>query len=603
MPKQLKAALVGVGASVLLLLGALLVAPFFLKDRVIELVERQINERLDATVTFEDVDLSLLSSFPTLTIEVVGMEVAGAGEFEGVTLASVQSFCAGVDFIRLVRDEQLLIESATVDQPEIHLIVNEDEAANYDIVKAADGEAKTKAEDEPAALELRIHRVQITGGRIEYVAPGTEVSLVGLAHEGSASIEGAKYSGASRTTVESLTVRIGDVRYIRKAKASLDLGTVLHADDERLDVERLEVALNELTGEAEGTIEWRDGQVRLDLRLASGKGQSIRALVSAIPGAYAGDIAGLQASGTYSIRANVKGRLSPRDDHAPSFSASLRVRNGKLRDASLPLPLHGIEVAARFKHPGGHLDKMIVDIHRLSVGAGQSHAEGQLSISKPLSNPLLEAALDGRIDLAELSRAYPLSDDAELQGNVGFRLDLAAKGDRVRRLTGWMTATALAYLPENEPHVRVSAASLSFAPRATKVDSLFATYGRSDLRVKGTLSPLTAMLRPNRPVVGNLALDSRFFDLDEFLEADFVDIPPNLDITIPAKVKKLLYKKLVFPDMRGVVLIKDGEASLTDVRSDAGRKHAEAILSALTADGIVAPPGSRLHRLLPLKMR
>ena len=244
MKTQLKVAVVGIGASVLLLVGALLVAPFFLKDHVIELVRRQINERLDATVTFEDVDLTLLSSFPTLTIEVVGVEVAGAGEFEGVTLASVQSFRAGVDFIRLVRDEQLLIESAAVDQPEIRLIVNEDEEANYDIVKAADGEEETEAEDEPATLQLRIHRVQITGGRIEYEAPGTEVSLVGLAHEGSASIEGAKYSGSSRTTVESLTVRIGDVRYIRKAKASLDLGSVLHTDDERLDVERLEVALN-----------------------------------------------------------------------------------------------------------------------------------------------------------------------------------------------------------------------------------------------------------------------------------------------------------------------------------------------------------------------
>ena len=50
---------------------------------------------------------------------------------------------------------------------------------------------------------------------------------------------------------------------------------------------------------------------------------------------------------------------------------------------------------------------------------------------------------------------------------------------------------------------------------------MFATYGRSDLRVKGTLSPLTTILRPNHPVVGNLALDSRFFDLDEFLEADY----------------------------------------------------------------------------------
>ncbi|MDH3844032.1 MAG: hypothetical protein OES69_08840, partial [Myxococcales bacterium] len=312
---------------------------------------------------------------------------------------------------------------------------------------------------------------------------------------------------------------------------------------------------------------------------------------------------GLRATGTYSLSAKVKGRMSSQEGHAPSFSASLHVRNGKLQRADPPLPLHGIEVAATLRHPGGHLDKMAVDIRRLSFRAGQGHVEGQLSITKPLSNPFLEAALHGHVDLEELNQAYPLSDDAELQGNVGFELDFAAKGDRVHRLTGWMTATALAYLAENAPHVRVSAASLSFAPRATKVDSLFATYGRSDLRVTGTLSPLTTMLRRDRPVVGNLALDSRFFDLDEFLEGESVEIPPNLDITIPAKAKKLRYKKLVFPDMRAVVLIKAGEVSLTEVRSGAGRKHAEALLSALKGDAILAPPAGRPDPFLPLKMR
>ena len=598
----LKAALLGVGASVLLLLGALLLAPFLLKDRVIELVERQVSERLEATVSFEDVDLSLLSTFPALTVEVVGLEVVGAGEFEGVTLASAQSLRAGVDLRTLVRDDQLLIESAAIRQPEIYLLVNADGAANYDIVKAAD-EEDTKAEDAPEALTLRLQQFEVSGGRMEYDAPGAEVLLDGLEHQGSALVDGATYTVASSTTVESLTVRVGDVRYIRRASASVELGSVLHAEEDRLELERLQVVLNELTGEASGTIQWANDEVRVDLALESGEGQSVRALASTIPVAYSGDLSGLRASGTYALSAKVKGRVSSREGHAPPFSASLRVRNGKLQRADLPLPLHGIEVAATLRHPGGHLDGMTVDIRRLAARAGQGHVEGQLSITKPLSNPFLEAALNGRMDLAELSQAYPLSDDAELQGTVGFELDLVAKGDRVHRLTGWMTATALAYLPKNAPHVRVSAASLSFAPRATKVGSLFATYGRSDLRVTGTLSPLTTMLRRDRPVVGNLPLDSRFFDLDEFLEGDAVEIPPNLDITIPAKAKKLLYKKLVFPEMRGVVLIKDGDVSLTNVRSDAGRKHAEALLSALKGDAILAPSASRPDLVLPLKMR
>lgn len=600
MKTPLKAVLLGVSASVVLLLAGILLTPWLLKDRVIELVERQVSERLDATVAFEDVDLSLLSTFPALTIEVVGLEVVGAGAFEGVTLASVRSFRAGVDLVRLLRDDQLLIESATIDQPGIFLRVNEDGEANYDIVKAADEEA-IETEEEPGALALRLRRYEISGGRIEYHAPSAEVSLEGLEHQGSAAIDGATYTVSSSTTVESLTVRGASVRYIRRAKVSVDLGAVLRADEERLDVDRLRVAINELTGEASGTIEWADGRVGLDLELGSGKGQSIRALVSAIPAAYAGDLDGLQATGTYALSAKVKGRVSSQEGHAPSFSASLRVRNGKLQHRDLALPLHDIEIAASLAHPGGHLDETTIDIGRLSARAGKGHVEGQFSISKPLSNPFLEAAMEGRVDLAELSQAYPLSDDAELRGNVAFDLDVAAKGDHVHRLSGWMTATAVAYRPEDAPHIEIGAASITFTPQATKVDALYGAYGKSDLAIQGSLSPLNAFLRER--FLGDLQLESRSLYLDEILEGESVEIPENLDITIAAKAKKLMRKKLVLSDMRGVVLIKDGDWSLTDVRSDAGPKYAEALLSSLKGDAILAPPGSRPRLIPPLKMK
>ena len=276
MKTPLKAAIIGVSAVALAFLGALLLAPFLLKGRVIELVESQISARVDATVTFEDVDLTLLSTFPTLNVEVVGLEVAGVGEFEGITLASVGSIRTGVDLPRLVRDEELLIESAVVRRPEVHLIVNENGKANYDIVRE-----EANVSDEPAGLRFRLQQIEVEGGRLDYEAPGTEVRLEGLVHEGSATIEGARYTASSRTTVESLTVRIGDVEYVGAARATVDLTSVLHADEQQLDLERLEVALNELTGEAVGTIRWGDDRVHLDLALESGKGQSLRALVPA----------------------------------------------------------------------------------------------------------------------------------------------------------------------------------------------------------------------------------------------------------------------------------------------------------------------------------
>ena len=55
----MKAALIGVGATLLLLLAGTLLAPWLLRDHVVDLVELQIGERLEASVTFERIDLSL----------------------------------------------------------------------------------------------------------------------------------------------------------------------------------------------------------------------------------------------------------------------------------------------------------------------------------------------------------------------------------------------------------------------------------------------------------------------------------------------------------------------------------------------------------------
>ena len=151
-----------------------------------------------------------------------------------------------------------------------------------------------------------------------------------------------------------------------------------------------------------------------------------------------------------------------------------------------------------------------------------------------------------------------------------MNLDLAAKGERVERLKGWVVAAAIAYRPKDAPHIEVSAASLKLTPKATKVQSLSGAYGRSDMHLKGSLSPLNVFLGDGRMIVGDLQLESRTLYLDEIVDGPAIVIPDNLDITIAAKATTLIRKKLKLPDMRGIVEIKDGDWSLTKVRSTLG---------------------------------
>ena len=126
-------AITAVAILAVLAVGVALV-PVLFRDQIIERLRGELNDRVDATVTFSDVDVSLLSTFPTLTAEVSGLAITGKGGFADVTLLKAKSIGAGIDLIGLVLRREITIESIEVNTPEVHLVVRADGKANYDIV-------------------------------------------------------------------------------------------------------------------------------------------------------------------------------------------------------------------------------------------------------------------------------------------------------------------------------------------------------------------------------------------------------------------------------------------------------------------------------------
>src|SRR5690554_3636273 len=73
-----------------IILGVIIVAlaasPFLFKDKIREMIINAINKNVDATVNFEDVDISLLRSFPKASVSVKKLSVINKAPFEGDTL-------------------------------------------------------------------------------------------------------------------------------------------------------------------------------------------------------------------------------------------------------------------------------------------------------------------------------------------------------------------------------------------------------------------------------------------------------------------------------------------------------------------------------------
>lgn len=574
MKKPVKLTLLAAVALAALLLVGVLLVPFVFRDQIVERVRGELNEQLDATVSFSEVDVSLLSTFPTLTVEVSELSVAGTGVFEGVTLLSADSIAAGLDLLRLVLDRSIQVESIMVERPVAHVVIDEEGRANYDIVREGPEAAGEPGEE----LAFEIKRYEISKGVITYDEPGVHVTVQRLDHDGRAKIAGSTHALSSETTIEALTARLGGITYLKEAKTSASVDATLDSEKETLTVAAVELAINQLALDGSGDIGWAGEGTDLDLEVASKKGLPIKALISAIPNAYAADFAGLKASGAFSIAADIKGELGPGDDDIPTFSATIDVRDGAFKYPDLPLGISDLHLDAKVRHPGGNLDRMRIDVPRYSVAAGKSHARGRLSVIRPLSRPQLDLVLDGRFDAAEISKAYPIPDVEALQGLIIVAINLASKGERIEKLTGSITVNELRYQTAGATGVRIRKARVDLSPESTKLQELEAQVGESDVSVNAVLSPLTSLWTGDQIVTASAWLKSKRLRVEDFVSTEEgtaggddapLVFPENLDASLAFDVGKLTYGDLVLERFKGNGRLRNRKLTFEGVRADA----------------------------------
>jgi len=578
MKRPLRIAAITIASVIGVFLIMLALVPFLFRDRIVDRLRAELNERLDAEVDFADMDLTLFSTFPTLTLQLEELVIAGKGPFEGIELVRAQSVGAGIDLMALVFDESIEIRSVRVEEPRAHVVVTSEGAANYDILGELDDPGGTDAESD---LTLDVEDYEIRGGTLIYEEPGVDVVVVGLDHEGRFRSAGSQQTFRSKTDIDELSVRLGSIRYLKSAHAEAEIDALFDAERDSLVIESLVVAVNRLAMTGAGSIGWADDGIELDVTLASKEGLPVKALVSAVPNAYSADFDGLQTGGTFSIGASVKGTLGPDDTDIPSFEIAARVRNGRLKYPELPLALTDIELDAKVDHPGGHLDKLLVNVAKYAMTAGESRATGSLRVSRPLSGPDIDLVLDGRFDLAELRKAYPISDIDTLTGLVEANIDLSAKGKQIGKLAGAINVKELSYQPEGGAEVRVSEARVALSPTQTTIQSLRARVGVSDASIRGVLSPLTTFLSDDQKITASLWLESKRLRVEDFLgdgdaDGEVADVatapfllPENLDAKLDLDVQMLTYGDLVLKSFKGSGRLRNRKLSLDGVRADA----------------------------------
>ncbi len=569
-------------AGILLLVVVTLAAiPLFFGGPIERRVAAALERRVDAEVTYEDIDLGLFRHFPNLAVTVEGLTVTGVGVFAGDTLAHADRFRVviglGSAIGALRRGEAVVVRSVHASAPLLRARVLEGGRASWDIMKAL--EEASAGEPEVAGsrdLRLDLRLLEVDDGRIEYDddRSGLHLRVSDLSHSMSGDLGAERFGLRSRTEAGSVTLRQAGVPYLTAARVAAEADIDANMADGLFTLRENRVAVNDLAVSFDGSLRRLEEGSEVDVTFAADRA-GFRDILSLIPAILTDEAAGLEADGTVAVDGYVRGRIG--GGAVPSFAVNARVDDGRFRYDDLRVPVTDVFLDLAVRQPAADLDSTVVEVERLTFAVEGAPFTAALGLSTPVSDPEVRALVNGRLDLAALGNAVKLEGIEELAGQIVADASVHARRSWVEaeayeriEATGRVALTDVVVAGKGVPErVVVEALTLDLSPRHAEIPAFRGSIGSSALEGSARVDNLLAFLLNGEALQGRAELRSRYLALDEWKRNDprgleIIPVPGNLDLTVSADVDSMTFGRLVMTDARGDLGVRNQRVTLDD---------------------------------------
>ena len=569
----------------ILIVVALFAIPYFFQDQIKAKIAEAINEKVDAKVSFADADLSLFRSFPKANVTVEKLLIINKAPFEGDTLISLGELNLDMSIKELFKgkDEPMNIESFSTKNGLINIIFNKDGIGNFDIALKDDKESKDDGKSDP--LSLKIKAYQVENLRFRYIDEKSKIKMVidSLNHSGTGDFAASKLDLDTKSTAK-VSLDMDKVNYMKNVSLSLDAVLGIDMEKSIYSFKNNKALINQLPLEFDGFIQIVEAGQQYDLKFKTPT-SSFQNFLGLIPSAYSGSLKDVKTTGDFSIAGFAKGLYS--ETTVPKFNIEIASNNASFKYPDLPKSVENIVIDTKIINETGILNDTYVNLDKLSFRIDQDVFDAKANIKNITENPLIDAALKGTVNLANLSKAYPIKLDKPLSGilkaNVTTNFDMkSVETSQYQNIknAGTMSLAQFKYVDEKGKALNISKATVQFNPSRVNLQEFSASTGKTDLNVTGTLDNFYGFMFKNQELKGNFNLDSNQFAVSDFMTTEdpnttkttakseeAIKIPAFLNCTLNAKINTVLYDNLVLKNATGKVIIKDQKVSLENVKT------------------------------------
>ncbi|MES2410253.1 MAG: AsmA family protein, partial [Bacteroidota bacterium] len=547
---MLKKILKIVGIVLLLLVISAFAIPYFFKDQIKAKILTAINEKVDAKVAFADADLSLFRNFPNAIVTIEKLSIINKAPFEGDTLVSFGELDLKMSIKELFKgdNEPMIVDGITSENGLINIIFNKDGIGNYDIAIKEDkkgGDGKSKP------LSLKIKEYSVTNFRFKYTDEKSKMRMVldSINHEGTGDFAKSKLDLVTKTTTK-VSLDMDKTNYMKNVNLSLDAVLGIDLDNSKYTFKQNKAKINELPLEFDGFIQLVDAGQEYDLKFKTPT-SSFKNFLGLIPAQYSSNLKDVKTSGDFTVAGFAKGLYS--DTSVPKFNIEIASNNASFQYPNLPKSVRNIIIDTKIINETGVMNDTYVNLDKLSFQIDQDVFNAKANIKNIATNALVNAALKGTINLANVSKAYPIKLDKPLSGilkadvTTEFDMQAVEKSDYAKiRNAGTIDLTGFNYTDENNKTMKISRALVSFDPSRVNLQQFNATTGNTDLSVNGVLENFYGFVFKNQELKGNFNLSSNQLAVSDFMTSgteatkekkatEAMKIPAFLNCTLTAK--------------------------------------------------------------------
>ena len=601
--------------TIALILVLLLVLPIAFRGKLEGIVKEEGNKLLNAQFDFEKLDIGLIRNFPSASITLKNFWLKGVGEFENDTLVYAGELTAAVNVMSLFGDSGYEVQKVIIDDTRLKAIVLEDGKVNWDVMKPTDEVQTEEESSEPSAFKISLKKLSVNN--LDVIYDDRQGGMYAALYDFDATCSGD--FADDNTTVKlkaetpSLTFRSGGVPFLNRAaiKAKMDVDADLK--NMKFTLKDNELSLNAIRAAIDGWVAMLDDGFDMDLKLNTNE-IGFKEILSLIPAIYAKDFDGLKTDGVATLSAYAKGKMVG-DDCVPQFDVALNVKNAMFKYPSLPTGVDNINIAAKVKNPGGSIDATTINVDPFSFSLAGNPFSVVADVVTPISDMAFNVAAKGKLDLGKIKDVYPM-EDMNLNGLVNADMSLNGRMSYIEKeqydkvqAQGKVELSDMKLALADIPEVDIKQSTFSFSPQYLQLSKTTVNIGSNDITLDSRFENYLGFVFKGTTLKGTLNVNSNKINVNDFMTTSdapaaateaqnvadttsmgVIRIPDNIDFRMQTNFKQVLMNKMIFSDVKGLLVVKDSKVDMQNLSLNA-------MGGSVVVNGSYATPASEQARL------